>query len=128
MYLYVNFWSLGKYVIHIRYYSPHLSINLSHVFVTAICYPQTKLADKQAAVEKLQWEAAASNKKVEKLQEDLEMVQGDLSSMMLLIQGLTKSDALSAEDYEDVSYPLDEFDIVSNWSLKDSLSLPFPMK
>ncbi|XP_022886035.1 protein MICROTUBULE BINDING PROTEIN 2C-like [Olea europaea var. sylvestris] len=72
---------------------------------------KTKLADKQAAVEKLQWEAAASNKKVEKLQEDLEMVQGDLSSMMLLIQGLTKSDALSAEDYEDVSYPLDEFDI-----------------
>ncbi|KAL2482096.1 movement protein binding protein 2C [Forsythia ovata] len=69
---------------------------------------KTKLADKQAAVEKLHWEATTSNKKVEKLQEDLELVQGDISSMMLLIQGLTKSDAFSAEDYDDVSYPLDE--------------------
>ncbi|KAL0357662.1 UNVERIFIED_CONTAM: protein MICROTUBULE BINDING PROTEIN 2C [Sesamum calycinum] len=47
-----------------------------------------KLADKQAAVEKLQWEAMTSNKK-----------------------RLTRKDfAISAGDYDDVPYPLDEND------------------
>ncbi|KAL0385245.1 UNVERIFIED_CONTAM: protein MICROTUBULE BINDING PROTEIN 2C [Sesamum radiatum] len=70
-----------------------------------------KLADKQAAVEKLQWEAMTSNKKVERLQEDLDKVQGDISAFMLLIEGLTRKDfAISAVDYDDVPYPLDEND------------------
>ncbi|CAL5444819.1 unnamed protein product [Camellia sinensis] len=41
-----------------------------------------KLADKQAALEKLQWDAMTSNKKVEKLQEDLGSMQGEISSFL----------------------------------------------
>ncbi|WCJ35800.1 Protein MICROTUBULE BINDING PROTEIN 2C [Euphorbia peplus] len=60
-----------------------------------------KLADKQAALEKVQWEAMTSNKKVEKLQEDLETVQGDISSLMVFFEGLTDSNfTRSAEDYD----------------------------
>ncbi|CAA2968927.1 Hop-interacting THI110 [Olea europaea subsp. europaea] len=67
-----------------------------------------ELADKQAAVEKLQWESMTSNKKVVKLQEDLEMVEGQVSSMMVLIQGLASThSALLVEDYDDVPHPLD---------------------
>ncbi|KAH6828266.1 hypothetical protein C2S53_014204 [Perilla frutescens var. hirtella] len=70
---------------------------------------KVKLADKQAAVEKLQWEAMTSNKKVERLQEDLEKVQGEISSFMLLIEGLTRNDfAISAGDYDNVPYPIDQ--------------------
>ncbi|KAK6128119.1 hypothetical protein DH2020_038133 [Rehmannia glutinosa] len=70
-----------------------------------------KLADKQAAVEKLQWEAMTSNKKVERLQEDLDKVEGEISSFMLLIQGLARNDfAISAGDYDDVPYYFDRND------------------
>ncbi|KAL1553397.1 protein MICROTUBULE BINDING PROTEIN 2C-like [Salvia divinorum] len=70
---------------------------------------KVKIADKQAAVEKLQWEATTSNKKVERLQGDLDKVQGEVSSFMLLIEGLTRNDsAISAEDYDDVLYPIDQ--------------------
>ncbi|KAL3512409.1 hypothetical protein ACH5RR_025126 [Cinchona calisaya] len=59
------------------------------------------LADKQAAVEKLQWEAMNSNQSVEKLQKDLQMVEGEISSFMLLVEGLArKTSTLTAEDYD----------------------------
>ncbi|XP_073145296.1 protein MICROTUBULE BINDING PROTEIN 2C isoform X3 [Henckelia pumila] len=68
-----------------------------------------KLADKQAAVEKLQWEAMTSNKKVEKLQGDLTNVEGEISCFMSLIEGLARTDlTLSDGDYDFVSYPLEE--------------------
>lgn len=70
---------------------------------------KVKLADKQAAVEKLQWEAMTSNKKVERLQEDLDKVQGEISSFMILIEGLTRNDfVISAGDYDDVPYSIDQ--------------------
>ncbi|KAK7265890.1 hypothetical protein RJT34_33515 [Clitoria ternatea] len=60
-----------------------------------------KLADKQAALEKIQWEAMTSNKKVEKLQEELDSTQADISSFTLLLEGLTKTDtATYADDYD----------------------------
>ncbi|GMN61715.1 hypothetical protein TIFTF001_030802 [Ficus carica] len=60
-----------------------------------------KLADKQAALEKIQWEALTSNTKVEKLQEELNSVQREISSFMLLFDGLLKSDSGHyAEDYD----------------------------
>ncbi|KAK1407375.1 hypothetical protein QVD17_38989 [Tagetes erecta] len=60
-----------------------------------------KLADKQAAVEKLQWEAMTSNKKVEKLQEELNAFQGERSSYTLLFEGLSDDHfTLSDEDYD----------------------------
>ncbi|XP_059642570.1 protein MICROTUBULE BINDING PROTEIN 2C isoform X2 [Cornus florida] len=67
-----------------------------------------KLADKQAALEKIQWEAMTSNGKVEKLQEDLDSMKGDISSFMLLFEGLTKNDStVSSEDYDVTPYHLD---------------------
>ncbi|KAJ0578065.1 putative microtubule binding protein 2C [Helianthus annuus] len=60
-----------------------------------------KLADKQAAVEKLQWEATTSNKKVEKLQEDLNAFQGEVSSYTLLFEGLSEDHfTLPDQDYD----------------------------
>lgn len=53
---------------------------------------QIKLADKQAALEKIQWEVMTSNSKVEELQEQLKSSQGDVSSFMLLLESLTKND------------------------------------
>ncbi|KAK7388837.1 hypothetical protein VNO78_23664 [Psophocarpus tetragonolobus] len=60
-----------------------------------------KLADKQAALEKIQWEAMTSNKKVEKLQDELGSMQADISSFSLLLEGLSKTDtAKYSDDYE----------------------------
>ena len=68
-------------------------------------FPQIKLADKQAALEKIQWEAMTSNKRVEKLQEELDSVQGDISSFTLLLEGLTKTDTAElTDDYDTKPY------------------------
>nr|GMC50717.1 Hop-interacting protein THI110 [Ipomoea batatas] len=71
-----------------------------------------KLADKQAAVEKLEWEATTSAKKVEKLQEDLEVMQGDFSLFMKFVGDLTKTNVAQPDEeyYEDydVSYTWDD--------------------
>ncbi|KAL8216059.1 hypothetical protein R6Q57_022896 [Mikania cordata] len=95
-----------------------------------------KLADKQAAVEKLQWEAMTSNKKVEKLQEDLNAFQGERSSYTFLFEGLSDDHfTLQDQDYdanqhggpllEIVSYvPLDAFPLVPR-SLQDLYSKLF---
>ncbi|XP_023001135.1 protein MICROTUBULE BINDING PROTEIN 2C-like isoform X1 [Cucurbita maxima] len=59
-----------------------------------------KLADKQAALEKIQWEVMTSNSKIEELQEELKSSQGDVSSFMLLLEGLSKNDCNErVEDY-----------------------------
>ncbi|RAL41131.1 unnamed protein product [Cuscuta campestris] len=58
---------------------------------------KVKLADKQAAVEKLEWEATTSIKKAEKLEKDLEEV-------MKFVGELTKSNTTYAEDDYDVGY------------------------
>ncbi|KAI3825616.1 hypothetical protein L1987_07125 [Smallanthus sonchifolius] len=63
-----------------------------------------KLADKQASLEKLQWEAMTSNKKAEKLQEDLNAIQGETSSYTLLLEGLSNDNyTLSHQDCYDVT-------------------------
>ncbi|KAJ8752244.1 hypothetical protein K2173_003880 [Erythroxylum novogranatense] len=67
-----------------------------------------KLADKQAALEKTQWEAMTSNKRAEKLQEELNFAQGGISSLMMLFDELTKNDSATvAEDYDVKPYCLD---------------------
>ncbi|KAJ4959911.1 hypothetical protein NE237_019821 [Protea cynaroides] len=67
-----------------------------------------KLADKQAALEKLQWEAMTSNQKAEKLQVELDSMQGEISSFMLLFEGLATNDSGAyAEDYDITPYYLD---------------------
>ena len=60
-----------------------------------------KLADKQAALEKIQWEAMTSSKKVEKLQEELDSMQGDILSFTMLLEGLKITNtAKYADDYD----------------------------
>lgn len=60
-----------------------------------------KLADRQAALEKLQWEARTSNQKVESLQEELDSMQSHISSLMLLFEGLSNDGPIKpTEDYD----------------------------
>ncbi|MED6130570.1 hypothetical protein PIB30_002164 [Stylosanthes scabra] len=61
-----------------------------------------KTADKQAVLEKLEWEAKTSFKKVEKLQENLDSMQGSISSFTLLLESLkiTNDDDEYADDYD----------------------------
>ncbi|CAK7335171.1 unnamed protein product [Dovyalis caffra] len=60
-----------------------------------------KLADKQAALEKLQWEAVTSNQKVETLQQELVSIQEGISSFMLVFENLkTNNSTTYAEDYD----------------------------
>lgn len=76
---------------------------------------QIKLADKQAALEKIQWEMTTSNKKVDKLQDELDSMQSDISAFTLLLEGLTKTDtAKYADDYDTKPYDFNHLpDIVS---------------
>ncbi|KAF6140048.1 hypothetical protein GIB67_001789 [Kingdonia uniflora] len=74
-----------------------------------------KLADKQAALEKLQWESTTSNKKVQKLQEDLDSTHGEMSTFMLLVEGLTKTDSIEyAEDYDITPYNLNHLPYIDD--------------
>lgn len=59
------------------------------------------LADKQADLEKLKWEAMTSNTRAEKLQENVNTMQAEMSSIMILCEGLRKNyDDVSTEDYD----------------------------
>lgn len=70
---------------------------------------KVKLADKQAAVEKLEWEAMTSSKKVEKLQEDLEVVRQEIAWFMQFVQQLTKNGSRAlAKDYDVIPYLCDK--------------------
>ncbi|KAL1334258.1 hypothetical protein HN51_063180 [Arachis hypogaea] len=86
-----------------------------------------KLADKQAALEKIQWEAMTSNKRVEKLQEELDSVQGDISSFTLFLEGLTKTDTADyTDDYDtkpcDLNYvsSIDDLDEVELQKMEEA--------
>lgn len=69
---------------------------------------QIKLADKQAALEKIQWEAMTSGTKVEKLQEELNLMRGEISSFMMVFEGLMKTNTtVYAEDYDVLPCNLD---------------------
>ncbi|XP_009598869.1 protein MICROTUBULE BINDING PROTEIN 2C [Nicotiana tomentosiformis] len=71
---------------------------------------QVKLADKKAAVEKLEWEAMTSSKKVERLQEDLDSLQGEISSFMQFVHALTGNDSTrdSAEECDVIPHSWDQ--------------------
>ncbi|KAL5102074.1 hypothetical protein RYX36_006401, partial [Vicia faba] len=61
--------------------------------------------DKQAALEKINWEMMTSNKKVEKLQEDLDYMQVDVSTFTLLLESLVDTDtAMCTGDYDTKPY------------------------
>ncbi|CAA7407775.1 unnamed protein product [Spirodela intermedia] len=69
-----------------------------------------KLADKQAALEKFEWEAKTSNQKVEQLQGELDTVEYEISVFMQIFEELSKSDSHSSTD-ENITY-FDNFDIL----------------
>ncbi|KAK1273572.1 hypothetical protein QJS04_geneDACA016521 [Acorus gramineus] len=70
----------------------------------AICFagsPSNKLADKQAALEKIEWEVTTTNKKVEKLQEDRNSLEFEMSSFIQLFETLSECDSVTCpEDYD----------------------------
>ncbi|PRQ16393.1 hypothetical protein RchiOBHm_Chr7g0183731 [Rosa chinensis] len=75
-----------------------------------------KLADKQAALEKLQWEAMTSNKSADKLQGELDSLRGDISTIMILFEGLVKTDSTpSAEDYDISPCTVDHLPYIDDW-------------
>ncbi|RDX71335.1 Protein MICROTUBULE BINDING PROTEIN 2C, partial [Mucuna pruriens] len=73
-----------------------------------------ELADKQSALEKIQWEAMTSNKKVEKLQEELDSMQGDISLFTSLLKSLTKPNTVEyADDYDIKPYDFNHLPIIA---------------
>lgn len=76
-------------------------MNFYFSHINSSLFSQIKLADKQATLEKIQWEAMTSNKKVEKLEDELDSMQTDISSFTLLLEGLTKTDTTEyTDDYD----------------------------
>lgn len=57
-----------------------------------------KLVERQAALEKIQWEATTSNNQVEKLQKDLKTAELGMSAFTILINGLTDDTAAYPEN------------------------------
>ncbi|KAL2935371.1 Protein MICROTUBULE BINDING PROTEIN 2C [Bienertia sinuspersici] len=83
-----------------------------------------KLADKQAAVEKLQWEAKISNQKVERLQEELDSMQSQVSSLMQIFEGLSKDDPVTpTEDYDITPYYVDHLPDIDDMNENEMRSM-----
>ncbi|KAL9433384.1 hypothetical protein AB3S75_028253 [Citrus x aurantiifolia] len=87
-----------------------------------------KLADKQAALEKSQWEAMTVSRKAEKLQEEVESMQGEMSSFMQIFEGLIKNDStVNADDdydikpyYSDYLSDIDDLDDVEMQRMEEA--------
>ncbi|TKY73273.1 WEB family protein [Spatholobus suberectus] len=83
-----------------------------------------ELADKQAALEKIQWEAITSNKKVDKLQEEIDSMQGDISSFTVLLKGLTISDtAKYTDDYDIKPYDFNHLPSIDDLDEMEMLNM-----
>ncbi|CAN8298689.1 unnamed protein product [Cochlearia groenlandica] len=67
-----------------------------------------KLADKQAALEKTQWEAKSTGTRATKLQEQLNVVEGEISSFARVFESLAKT--VSEKRYTDYDATPYEFD------------------
>ncbi|KAL5651429.1 hypothetical protein ACJX0J_036887, partial [Zea mays] len=66
------------------------------------------LADKQASLEKLEWEVKMSNKKVEDLQGDMSNMGFEISSLMVFFEKISEN--VSGDSYDDIipsSYELE---------------------
>jgi hypothetical protein len=69
---------------------------------------QIMLADKQASLEKLEWEVKMSNKKVEDLQGDMSNMGFEISSLMVFFEKISEN--VSGDSYDDIipsSYELE---------------------
>ncbi|KAL5723317.1 hypothetical protein ACHQM5_006730 [Ranunculus cassubicifolius] len=75
------------------------------------------LADKQAALEKLQWEASMSSRKAEQLQQDLEAMEGEMSTFMSVLGQLATSDSsVGSVDYDATPYGFDHVSYIDDMS------------
>ncbi|MCD9642489.1 Protein MICROTUBULE BINDING PROTEIN 2C [Datura stramonium] len=85
---------------------------------------QVKLADKKAAVEKLEWESKISSNKVERLQDDVDKLQGETSTFMQFVQALTENDSRGlAEEYDVIPYLWDQNVEIDNLNEKEMQKL-----
>ncbi|CAN7036349.1 unnamed protein product [Brassica oleracea var. botrytis] len=67
-----------------------------------------KLADRQAALEKTQWEAKTTGTKAIKLQEQLDAVEGEMSSFTQVFETLAKTESKKHDmDYDATPYQFD---------------------
>ncbi|RWR94961.1 restin [Cinnamomum micranthum f. kanehirae] len=87
-----------------------LSLRSAHMQLSDV---KIKLADKQAALEKSEWETMISNRKVEKLQEDLGSMQNEIASFMRVFKELMKSDSATtattyAQEKDTYFHPLNQ--------------------
>lgn len=57
------------------------------------------LAEKQAALEKLEWEVKASNSKIEELEESMGLMEFEISSLMKLFENLREDSSAGSEDF-----------------------------
>uniref|UniRef100_A0ACD6ANA4 Uncharacterized protein n=1 Tax=Avena sativa TaxID=4498 RepID=A0ACD6ANA4_AVESA len=71
------------------------------------------LADKQAYLEKLEWEVKTSNKKVEDLQGDVSNMEFEISSLMALFEKISENVSGDCYDGSIPSYELEELQSVS---------------
>lgn len=57
------------------------------------------LAEKQATLEKLEWEVSASNCKIEELEESMDSMEFEISSFMKLFEKLCEDSLAGNEDF-----------------------------
>ncbi|KAL0916481.1 hypothetical protein M5K25_014001 [Dendrobium thyrsiflorum] len=81
-----------------------------------------KLADKQAALEKIEWEAKMSKKKVEELEGDASSNDEQISAMMILFEAIANKDSFPCLD--DVSFepppPLDDIGEIDTVKMEEA--------
>ncbi|KAK8617130.1 hypothetical protein V6N13_117097 [Hibiscus sabdariffa] len=83
-----------------------------------------KLADKQASLEKMQWEAMTSKQQVEKLQNNIDSMQGEFSTFMMFLNGLTKNNTTTdADDYDLEPYHLDPLPYIDDSDEREMLKM-----
>lgn len=89
---------------------------------------QIKLADKQAALEKTQWEAKTTGTRAIKLQEQLDTVEGEISSLARVFETLAKTDSKKLDrDYDATPYEFDHIPYLVSQETTMIISLFFPL-
>ncbi|CAG7911719.1 unnamed protein product [Brassica rapa] len=74
-----------------------------------------KLADRQAALEKTQWEAKTTGTRAIKLQEQLDAVEGDISSFTRVFETLAKTESKKQDmDYDATPYQFDHLPYIDD--------------
>lgn len=85
--------------------NPFCSQPLCLVLISDYCaFLQVKLADQQAALEKLEWEAKTSNRKVEELQDEFISMDLEITALMQIFEELSKNSSAVPPDDKITSF------------------------